>query len=164
MWSGSPRGSWCALCAVEVCVRTSMAWSSVSLLCVLLVARRFLRRFFIGAHCDDRSYWIRVVYVASVNRAPGGQMAPPVRLRRAPPSQQAGKTRDVDCHVVVLEQGDTLLVLRLRSSTLDRAHAPCLVDAEINYGNPKPLHSSPVRSFGSPPAPSHSQLTPLKPD
>jgi len=37
MWSGSPRSSWCALCAVEVCVRTSMAWSSVSLLCVVRV-------------------------------------------------------------------------------------------------------------------------------
>ena len=40
MWSGSPRSSWCALCAVEVCVRTSMAWSSVSLLCVLLVGSK----------------------------------------------------------------------------------------------------------------------------
>jgi hypothetical protein len=65
MWSGSPRSSWCPLCAVEVCVRTSMAWSSVSLLCVSFGwTRRFLRRIFVVAPHN--------VSFATCNSEPGG--------------------------------------------------------------------------------------------
>ena len=65
MWSGSPRSSWCPLCAVEVCVRTSMAWSSVSLLCVSFGwTRRFLRRIFVVAPLN--------VSFATCNSEPGG--------------------------------------------------------------------------------------------
>ena len=103
MWSGSPRSSWCALCAVEVCVRTSMAWSSVSLLCVSFGwTRRFLRRIFVVAphnvsfatcnsRCDDCSYWIRVI-CSQRQPGPGGQMAPPVLLRRTPPCDETDDT------------------------------------------------------------------------